>query len=108
MGYIVVMAFLLVASYAEGEVPGSCPGSVVKPGSEPGLLVGPLDLLLRLLLVLFALYGLWRLADDVWRWCCGRRTMQTQSPVTYTSLQNVVNVKFKPLSEWEQGAWEIA
>ena len=35
------------------------------------------------------------------------RTMQTQSPVTYTSLQGVMNVRFKPLSEWEQGAWEL-
>ena len=106
MGHLMI-AFLLVASstaYAEGEVSGSCPGSVIKPGSEPGLLARPLGLLL----VIFALYGLWRLADDVWRWCSLRtRTMQTQSPVTYTSLQGVLNVKFKPLSEWEQGAWDI-
>jgi len=82
-----------------------CPGSVIKPGSEPGVLAGLLDLLL----VLFALYGLWRLVDDVWRMFALRtRTMQTQSPVTYTSLQGVMNVKFKPLSEWEQGAWELA
>ncbi len=35
----------------------------------------------------------------------GHRSVQTQAPVTYTSLRNVVHPRFHVLREQEHGAW---